>query len=356
MRRRWPAPAPQVARAALMLLALLVPSQAVVRAVLDGNASSLDFADMPALFGAPLAAQGVRGCLTGAKPASACQPIEGPRPGNDSLGAIVLIRRYDCTVDLKALHAQQAGFGAAIVHDVLADDLVRTAHVYEHPRRQTGTPSVFVGEAAPQDLRAIPRCGRAAHVLLLPGYPPCPDRDCQPVLAISWVLGRALALLAASSFILRHLWRWLWAWWARGPAAKSQAGPRAQVRTFTRRNDLCAICLDEYEEGDRLKILPCSHTYHCGCIDPWFSQAARRSCPVCKQSVAATEDGSDSVVDSFSDEDPSLPGHRPPIWAIQAQLRSRRLELLTRASPHHHCSAASLGAVDGPLERPREPL
>uniref|UniRef100_A0A8I3NML0 E3 ubiquitin-protein ligase ZNRF4 n=2 Tax=Canis lupus familiaris TaxID=9615 RepID=A0A8I3NML0_CANLF len=331
----WPraAPALGAAEASLILLALLVPSEALVRAVLDGNASTVDFADLPALFGLPLAPDGVRGYLMEAKPANACHPIEGPRPGNGSLGAIVLIRRYDCTFDLKVLHAQRAGFEAAIVHN-----------------------------AASQDLRVIVRCDKAAHVLLLPDYPPCPDLDCHPVLAISWVLGRALALLTSVLFVLRQLWNWLWAWWTRGPAVKPQPCQRAQVRTFTRRNDLCAICLDEYEEGDQLKILPCSHTYHCKCIDPWFSQAARRSCPVCKQSVAGTEDGSDSTVDSFGDEDPSLPGHRPPIWAIQARLRSRRLELLARAGGSQGCcSSTSLGVAEAVAsserssERPPEP-
>ncbi|XP_037360139.1 E3 ubiquitin-protein ligase ZNRF4 [Talpa occidentalis] len=356
MRQQWPALTPRVLRTSLVLLALLVPSQAVVRAVLEGNSSSVDFADMPALFGAPLSPQGVRGYLMEAKPANACHPIEGPRPGNGSLGAIVLIRRYDCTFDLKVLNAQRAGFEAAIVHNVRSDDLVRMAHVHEALRRRIAIPSVFVGEAASRDLRVISRCDKSAQVLLLPDYPPCPELDCHPVLAISWVLGRALALVTSSFFVLRHLWNWLWAWWARGLVAKPQACQRAQVRTFTRRNDLCAICLDEYEEGDQLKILPCSHTYHCRCIDPWFSQAVRRSCPVCKQSVAATEDGSDSTVESFSDEEPPLPGHQPPIWAIQARLRSRRLELLARASPHRHCSTASLGTVDESVERPLEPL
>lgn len=353
-----PARAPRAVTAWLTLLVLLVPSEAVVRAVLDGNASTVDFADLPALFGVPLAPEGVRGYLMEAKPANACHPIEGPRPGNGSLGAIVLIRRYDCTFDLKVLHAQRAGFEAAIVHNVRSDELVRMAHVYEDLRRQIAIPSVFVGEAASQDLRVIVRCDKGAHVVLLPDYPPCPDLDCHPVLAVSWVLGRALALLASVFLVLRPLWGWLWARWSRGPEVKPRAGQKAQVRTFTRRNDLCAICLDEYEEGDQLKILPCSHTYHCKCIDPWFSQAARRSCPVCKQSVAGTEDGSDSTVDSLGDEDPSLPGHRPPIWAIQARLRSRRLELLAHAGSQGHSSATSVGVAEAtaPSQRPPERL
>lgn len=360
MGRQWRALALRAVKASLVLLALLVPSQAVVRAVLDGNASTVDFADLPAMFGAPLAPEGVRGYLMEAKPANACHPIERPQPvGNGSLGAIVLIRRYDCTFDLKVLHAQQAGFKAAIVHNVFSDDLVRMAHVYEDLRHQISIPAVFVSEATSQDLRVIMCCDKSAQVLLLPNYPPCPDLDCHPVLAISWVLGRTLALLMSTFFILRHLWNWLWSRWAYGPAAvKKPACRRAQVRTFTRLNDVCAICLDEYQEGEQLKILPCSHSYHCKCIDPWFSQAAQRSCPVCKQSVASTEDSSDSTIDSFCDEDPALLGHHAPICAIQARLRSRRLALLARASPHHSCNATSVGVAEAvePSERPPDSL
>ncbi|ELW62852.1 E3 ubiquitin-protein ligase ZNRF4 [Tupaia chinensis] len=353
MGRLRPALALAALGAWLMLSWLAVPSQAVVRAVLDGNSSTVDFVDLPALFGAPLAPEGVRGYLMEAKPANACQPIEGPQPGNGSLGAVVLIRRYDCTFDLKVLHAQRAGFEAAIVHNVHSDDLVRMAHVYEDLRRQIAIPAVFVGEAASQDLRVILRCDKSAHVLLLPDYPPCPDLDCHPVLALSWVLGRTLALAMSALFVLRCLWLWARPWWTPEAAAKTQS-QKAQVRTFTRRSDLCAICLDEYQEGDRLKILPCSHTYHCKCIDPWLAQAAPRSCPVCKQSVASTEDGSDSTVDSLGDEDLSLPGHQPPIWAVQARLRSR-LELLARATPPRLCSATSMGAAEASAPSDRSP-
>ncbi|XP_076975649.1 E3 ubiquitin-protein ligase ZNRF4 [Tamandua tetradactyla] len=339
------APIPVALQAALILWALPLPAQAVVRAVLEGNSNTVDFADLPARFGAPLAPEGLRGYLQEAKPPNACQPIESPRLPNASLGAIALIRRYDCTFDLKVLHAQRAGFGAAIVHNVRSDHLVRMGPGHEARRRQIAIPSVFVGEAASQDLRIILRCDRSAHVLLLPDRPPGPDLDCHPALALSWVLGRALVLLTSALLLLRRLWRWTRGRCGGRRTVKTQAGQKAQVRTFTRRNDLCAICLDEYEEGDRLKILPCSHTYHCRCIDPWFSRALRRTCPVCKQSVAGTEDGSDSTVESFGDDDPSLPGHPPPLWAIQARLRSRRLELLVRPGPHRRCSATSLGAT-----------
>ncbi|XP_054980631.1 E3 ubiquitin-protein ligase ZNRF4 [Sorex araneus] len=329
--------APLLPGAALLLCTLLAPARAVVRAVLESNASSVDFPDLPALFGGALGRGGVRGYLLEARPANGCHPLQRPGPprGNGSLGAIALIRRYDCTFDLKVLHAQRAGFRAAIVHNVRSDALVRMAPVREARRRQIVIPAVFVGEAASHDLRGLLRCHDGAHVLLLPERAACARPPCRPLLlAASWaLLGRALALLASTVLLLRRLAAWLRTAAAPPAAPLPPAAQSAQVRTFTRRHDLCAICLDDYEEGDRLKILPCAHAYHCRCIDPWFAHAARRACPVCKEAVAPTDDSADSAADSRAGEDRSLPGHRPPVWAVQARLRTRRLQLLAASTP-----------------------
>jgi len=51
---------------------------------------------------------------------------------------------------------------------------------------------------------------------------------------------------------------------------------------------LCAICLDDFREGEELKRLPCSpieHLFHCGCIDQWL--ACSKKCPLCAHPVDA---------------------------------------------------------------------
>lgn len=321
----WTRVAP-VILVALWLVLSLSPTDAQV------NLSSVDFLDLPTLLGVPVDPKRARGYLLVARPADACLAIEGPGPGNLSLDPLVLVRPLGCSWEHTGRRARRAGATAASVGP-------------EAP----GQLRVF------EDLEVTVRCDQPARVLL-PHGEPCPDPECHPVVAASWALARALALAASTLFVLRQLWPWVRGWGSRGTAVKTQTCQKAQVRTFTRLSDLCAICLDDYEEGERLKILPCAHAYHCRCIDPWFSRAARRSCPLCKQSVASTHDG--STDGSVGGDEPPLPGHRPPIWAIQARLRSRRLELLARTVPCRRCSSTtSLGVAENvaPSEATPEP-
>ena len=32
----------------------------------------------------------------------------------------------------------------------------------------------------------------------------------------------------------------------------------------------CHVCMCEYEENDKLRILPCFHNFHADCIDKWI--------------------------------------------------------------------------------------
>ncbi|GMH29309.1 hypothetical protein Nepgr_031152 [Nepenthes gracilis] len=46
----------------------------------------------------------------------------------------------------------------------------------------------------------------------------------------------------------------------------------------------CAVCLSEFEEGEKGRILPkCNHSFHVGCIDMWFH--SHSTCPLCRSPV-----------------------------------------------------------------------
>jgi hypothetical protein len=49
-------------------------------------------------------------------------------------------------------------------------------------------------------------------------------------------------------------------------------------------DETCSVCLSAFENGQRIRTLPCMHQYHVDCIDVWLGQS--RQCPVCKSNVA----------------------------------------------------------------------
>ena len=49
-------------------------------------------------------------------------------------------------------------------------------------------------------------------------------------------------------------------------------------------NNCCSICLEDFEAGETLKLLPCKHAFHSPCVKPWLTQQ-QVSCPLCKNDV-----------------------------------------------------------------------
>ncbi|XP_024963430.1 E3 ubiquitin ligase BIG BROTHER-related-like [Cynara cardunculus var. scolymus] len=67
---------------------------------------------------------------------------------------------------------------------------------------------------------------------------------------------------------------------SRLPTSKYRSGLFSKLK---KKEESCVICQMNYNSGDLLIMLPCSHRYHTKCITDWLM--VKKNCPICQKEV-----------------------------------------------------------------------
>jgi hypothetical protein len=86
----------------------------------------------------------------------------------------------------------------------------------------------------------------------------------------------------------------------------SSCSKKGQCSESKQTNTMCSICLEEYADGEVLRVLPCNHNFHTCCIVPWLTEQ-QANCPLCKHSLVKPHSSDEEGWEDIED------GHRPTI-------------------------------------------
>lgn len=287
----------------LLCIQLLRYSNAEVYAVKYNSEFYFEeFTDAPATFGPSLADGSVRGVLVAATPPSACTEDLAPPHTDDVTDKwILLVPRFtpekNCTFAQKVRMAQYKGYNAVIVYNVGSNELIPMS-----AKNGSGIniPSVFVSQSSGLMMKNI--YTDPSYFIVITAESPF---NIQTHLLIPFAIVVGICFVVMIVFMVikyikdrrrqrRH----------RLPKSQLNKIPTCKFQKGDR-YDTCAICLEDYVEGEKLRVLPCSHVYHIKCIDPWLTKN-KRVCPICKRKVFA-HDEPHHESDSDSDTDDTTP-------------------------------------------------
>nr|XP_043617178.1 receptor homology region, transmembrane domain- and RING domain-containing protein 2 isoform X2 [Erigeron canadensis] len=251
--------------------------------VLMGNNLTLSFDDIEANFAPPVKSSGECGTLFLAEPLDGCRPLKNNSIEDSVNPPFVLMIRGGCSFEDKVRRAQSAGYKAAIVYNNDDSDLVamagNTAGIVIH--------AVFVSKAS--GLKLSKYAGVTSMELwIIPSY----ENSAWSIMAISFISLLAMsAVLATCFFVRRHRIRRDRPQASRvrefhGMSSRLVKAMPSLIFTAVLEDNCtsatCAICLEDYSVGDKLRILPCRHKFHTICVDAWLT-SWRTFCPVCKR-------------------------------------------------------------------------
>ncbi|SAL97986.1 hypothetical protein [Absidia glauca] len=193
-----------------------------------------------------------------------CVPVDAPPPTQ----WIALVERGQCSFYHKVQMMQQSGAIAVIVGDPTITHYVTMSS--QEDTTNVRIPGLFLTRTAYQKLAQqqptlvllehddkVPWSGMDWFYILVTVCP-------LVLFTLGWTVVRFTAPLLSAHPTVTDLERYL---------------PRQH---YTPLNDECPICLDVFDQQGDYRVLPCHHTFHTSCIDPWLTQY-RSSCPICSK-------------------------------------------------------------------------
>lgn len=253
--------------------------------VLIGSNVTLSFDDVEANFAPAVKSSGECGTLNLAVPLDACSELTNKvEKASNVSSQYVLIIRGGCSFEDKVRRAQKAGFKAAIVYDDQDDGILvsmagNSAGIKIH--------AVFISKSSGEKLKNYAGLS-GMELWLIPSF----ENSAWSIMAISFISLLAMsAVLATCFFVRRHRIRRERPRTSRVREFHGMSSRLVKAMpslTFTAvledncTSRTCAICLEDYSVGEKLRILPCRHKFHAFCVDSWLT-SWRTFCPVCKR-------------------------------------------------------------------------
>lgn len=244
----------------------------------NDSSKCIAYKALPACFWPQVLVEGLTGYLMRAIPTNACHATESPAaPREASEMYIALMQGYDCSSVEKAHCGQQAGYQTAVVYSVDSEQL-NTMMADDKEIQQLIKISLFTGQSVSLHLRGTLQCVKGAYIRLLP------PKTCLSLCQVN-------AKMLQKTFIMqdfRDIFHIIAAISVMVGLSWYKRAHKLKLHTYKQgdKYETCVICMADYKEGDRLKILSCSHAYHIICINIWFhTQSRKKTCPFCKQVV-----------------------------------------------------------------------
>ncbi|KAL8098094.1 receptor homology region, transmembrane domain- and RING domain-containing protein 1 [Apium graveolens] len=245
-------------------------------AIVQLKSPSTSFLDTPAKFSARINSSGICGALVVADPLDACSSLVNNAFNFNRNIKFALIVRGNCTFLEKVRIAQLAGFDGAILFDDQAHE--NLISMIGNPKG-IWIPAVFVSNEAGETLMKHAR-GEDGECCIISSL----TETSWNVLIISFISLLVIVSVLAVFVSVRVYWR-------NRNRSRNLVGEKLvellPCSTFNATHisgymeKTCAICLQDFKDGDSLKILPCQHKFHANCVGSWLTKWSK-SCPVCK--------------------------------------------------------------------------